>query len=249
MHRVLMLSKALLLMHLRNRLTLFWNIVFPAFLLLIFGMVYGNNRVGTYLYIAWVLPGMVVLNIMAFGLIRSSALMVELRQRGMLRHLHATPVPALPLIGSYVMVNLLVCLVKSAVLVLLVVLLYHVPLTIQGLVRALPMVLAGGLLFIALGQLISSGCASISAAVATGQLVYYSQMFVTDLFMPLGKMPEWVQQVVPYLPAYAVVQVVRPALLEQTWSPDLVAHLLVITVYSVAATLLAALRFRWEPRR
>jgi ABC-2 type transport system permease protein len=249
MKRLLVLTKAMLLMHLRDRLTLFWNTVFPAFLLVIFGLAFGTTRVGSRPYTTWVLPGLVVLNIMAFGLIRSSALMLELRQRGVLRRLQATPVPALHLVGSYVVVNLLVCLVQSAMLVLLAVLLYDVPITVQGMLRAMPMVLAGVLTFVALGQLISSGLASTSTAVAGGQLFYYSQMFVTDLFMPLGSMPDWLQKVGPYLPSYALVQAVRPPLLEQAWSPELFSHLLVIAIYGVAAALLAAQRFRWEPRQ
>jgi ABC-type polysaccharide/polyol phosphate export permease len=57
-----MLSQAMLLLYLRNRLTLFWNLVFPAVLLLLFGLLFGSTRVGEHPYIAWVLPGMVVLN-------------------------------------------------------------------------------------------------------------------------------------------------------------------------------------------
>jgi ABC-2 type transport system permease protein len=244
-----MLSQAMLLLYLRNRLTLFWNLVFPAVLLLLFGLLFGSTRVGEHPYIAWVLPGMVVLNIMAFGLIRSAAVMLEWRQRGVLRRLQATPMPALVLISSYMLVNVLLCLLQSAVLILLAVLVYHVPLSGRGVVRALPMVLAAVCTFVALGQLISSRLTSVSAAVAAGQLFYYSQMFTTDLFMPLERIPGWLQQIVPYLPAYAVVRTVRPALLAEPWGTDLFASLLVMVIYGVAAACLTVLSFRWEPTR
>jgi ABC-2 type transport system permease protein len=236
-------------MFLRDRYTLFWNTVFPVFLLLIFGTMFGATQVGGQQYIVWLLPGVVVLNLMAFGLIRSATTMVDMRQQGVLRQLRATPVPALHLVGSYIVVDVLLCLMQSALLVLVAVVVYKVPFTVQAAVRALPMVLAGVLTFVALGQLYSSMLASTSAAVMVGQLLHYSQMFVSDLFMPWQSLPDWLQHIAAYLPAYAVVQVVRPPLLGQAWRADVAWYLLLVVLYGVAATLLTARLFRWEPRR
>jgi len=236
-------------MFLRDRYILFWNTVFPVFLLLIFGTVFGAMRVDGQPYMAWALPGMVVLNLMAFGLIRSSATMVEMRQQGVLRQLRATPVPALQLVASYIVVDMLLCLAQSAMLVLVAVVVYKVPLTVEGAVRALPMVLIGALTFMALGQFFSSVLTSISAAIGLGQVLHYSLMFVSDLFMPRQSLPDWLQHVATYLPAYAVVQVVRPPLLAQEWGADVAWYLLLVVLYGVAATLLTARFFRWEPQQ
>jgi len=233
----------------RDRYTLFWNTVFPVFLLCIFSTVFGAMRVDGQPYMAWVLPGIVVLNLMAFGLIRSSATMVEMRQQGVLRQLRATPVPALHLVGTYIVVDVLLCLAQSALLMLVAVVVYQVPLTVQGVLRVLPMVLIGTLTFVALGQVLSSMLAKTSAAIGLGQVLHYSLMFVSDLFMPRQSLPDWLQHVAAYLPAYAVVQVVRPPLLAQAWRPDVSWYLLLIAIYGIAATLLAARLFRWEPRR
>lgn len=132
MKRLFVLSKAMTLLYPRDRLALFWNMAFPVFLLLIFGQVFGRGQGGTRQYVAWVLPGMVVLNLMAFGLIRSAAFMLELRQRGVLRRLHATPEPALALLGSYMLVNVLLCLLQSTVLVLIAILVYDVSIPLEG---------------------------------------------------------------------------------------------------------------------
>jgi ABC-2 type transport system permease protein len=249
MRRLLTLTRYMVRMFLRDRYILFWNTVFPVFLLLIFGAVFGTMRVDGQPYMAWALPGMVVLNLMAFGLIRSSATMVEMRQQGVLRQLRATPVPALHLVASYIVVDVLLCLAQSAMLVLVAVMVYKVPLTAQGAVRALPMVLAGALTFIALGQLFSSVLTSISAAIGVGQVLHYSLMFVSDLFMPQQSLPNWLQHVAAYLPAYAVVQAVRPPLLAQAWRADVAWYLLMVVLYGVVATLLTARLFRWEPQQ
>ena len=245
----LILTRCMVRMFVRDRYTLFWNTVFPVFLLLIFGTVFGAMRVDGQQYMSWLLPGIVVLNLMAFGLIRSATTTVDMRQRGVLRQLRATPMPVLYLVGSYIVVNVLLCLAQSTLLVLVAVLVYKVPLTVHAAVRALPMVLAGVLTFVALGQLLSSVLASTSAAVAVGQLLHYGQMFVSDLFIPRQSLPDWLQHLTAYLPAYAVVQVVRPALLAQAWRADVAWYVLLVAIYGVAATLLAARLFRWEPRR
>lgn len=70
---------------------------------------------------------------------RSAATMVEMRQQGVLRQLRATPVPALHLVGSYIVVDVLLCLAQSTMLVLVAAVVYKVPLTVQGALRALPM--------------------------------------------------------------------------------------------------------------
>src|SRR5712692_7074029 len=102
MRRLLILTRCIMRLSLRDRYTLFWNTVFPVFLLLIFGTVFGAMRVDGQQYMSWVLPGMVVLNLMAFGLIRSTTTTVDMRQRGVLRQLRASPMPALCLVGSYI---------------------------------------------------------------------------------------------------------------------------------------------------
>jgi len=170
-------------MFLRDRYMLFWNTVFPVFLLLIFGTVFGAMRVDGQPYMSWALPGMVVLNLMAFGLIRSSATMVEMRQQGVLRQLRATPVPALHLVGSYIVVDVLLCLAQSAMLVLVAVVVYKVPLTVQGAVRALPMVLTGALM---VGDSVQATLRGVNAAVVGVLLAaLYTPVITTSIFKPI----------------------------------------------------------------
>jgi ABC-2 type transport system permease protein len=73
-------------------------------------------------------------------------------------------------------------------------------------------------------------------------------MFITDMIMPMDFMPEWIQKVAPYLPAYATVQLVRPPLVDGSLSPDLWPNLLVMAAYTILAGLVAARLFRWAPK-
>jgi ABC-2 type transport system permease protein len=248
MRRFFILTKALLLMHMRNRTTLFWNLAFPVFLLVIYSQIFGAMDVGGINFMAWVVPGVVVFNILAFGLLSSGTLMVNMREKGVLRRLQASPIPAGQLVGSYLLVNVLIALLQSTIILVFAALVFRTPLTLGGALRALPMIVFGILAFVALGQVISGVAATAGVAVAIGQILNFSQMFITDMIMPMDMMPEWIQKVAPYLPAYATVQLVRPPLVEGSFSPDLWSNLLLMVAYTVVAGLAAARLFRWAPQ-
>ncbi len=248
MKRFALLTKAMFLMHIRNRMTLFWNLAFPILILIIYRFVFGEGQVGDTDYMTWVAPGVVVFNILTFGLLSSGTLMVEMREKGILRRLQTSPVPASSLVGSYLLVNVLIGLLQSTLIVSFAVLVFGMPLTWAGVLRAFPMVIVGIVTFVAIGQVISGVAPTAGVAVAVGQVLNFSQMFITDMIMPIQAMPTWLQEAAPYLPAYAVVQLVRPPLLKGQFSSDLGFSLLITTGYIVLATLAAARLFRWSPK-
>ena len=241
MKRFLILTKAMTLMHLRNGYVLFWNFTFPVLLMLVYGAVMS-------LHMDYMTAGVIVLNALSFGLVSSSTMMLEMREKSVLRRLQATPLPAGQLIASYLLVNVSIGVLQSTLIILAGVLLYDVPVTATSLLLAYPMILAGLLAFMALGGIISGMAAKAGTATAIGMTIYFLLMFTSDMIFPLEMLPEWLRDVVAYLPAYPVVQLVRSALLEATLDPKWLTHLFLLTVYGIGATFIAAKLFRWEPK-
>src|SRR3954468_2515314 len=157
MRRFLVLAKANMLMNLRNRTTLFWNFAFPIGLILLYGLLWPNA-------ISWLAAGIVVLNIMSSGLLGDSTRLSILRDRGILRRVQATPLPTWQLIAAYVVTRLLLVLAQSAAIIATAALVYGAEFTWSGLVVALPLAIVGGLVFLALGQLISAVAPNSGAA-------------------------------------------------------------------------------------
>jgi ABC-2 type transport system permease protein len=248
MRRWLILTKALLLMQLRNKMTLFWNVLFPLSLLMIYALIFGQEQMGGASYVTWILPGVIVLNILSFGLLGSASTMVEMRERGVLRRLQATPVPAGSLLGAYLTVNLLLCLLQSLALIAAAVLFLGFRPQPAALMLAAPTILAATLLSISLGLVVSGVAVKAGVALALGQMLYFSQMFITDLVIPLIMLPPWLQAAAVYLPGYSMVQLVRPPLLSGSWPPDAGFYLALTFVYIVVAGVAAALLFRWTPK-
>lgn len=241
MKRFLILTKAMTLMHLRNGYVLFWNFAFPVLLMVIYGAIMSQ-------FMDYMTPGVIVLNALSFGLVSSSTMMLEMREKGVLRRLQATPLPAVQMIGSYLLVNIVIGVLQSALIIVAGVLLYKVNVTAMGLLIAYPMILFGLLAFMALGGIISGVSAKSGSATAIGMTIYFLLMFISDMIFPLDMLPNWLQNVVPYLPAYPVAQLVRSAMLEATLDSKWMTHILLLLAYGIGATFIAAKLFRWEPK-
>jgi len=241
MQRFLTLTKAMFLIQLRNGSVLFWNFAFPALLMLIYGVIMSK-------YMDYMMPGVIVLNILSFGLTSSSTLMLEMREKGVLRRLRATPLPAGQLVCAYLLVNILIGLLQSALTLTMGVVLYHVPLTAAGVALGVPMMMAAMLTFLAFGGVISGVATKTGAATATGMTIYFSLLFISDMIYPLTLLPDWLQKAAPYLPSYLAAQLVRSPLLDSTLDPQWTTQLLLLAVYGVAATVIAARLFRWDPK-
>jgi ABC-2 type transport system permease protein len=252
MKRFLTFTKALAKIHLRNRVVLFWNLVFPLFMLVIYGVVFRGD--GTMIdapgfnYIDWVLPGVLVFNALSFGLITSSSMMLSMRELGVLRRLQATPMPAWQLITSYALVNMTIVLLQSLIIIAFAVVVFDATISATGLLLTLPMIIVGIVTFMAFGQIVGGLAPTAATAVIAGQLLYFTMMFTTDLIFPIDSLPAWLQGIVIYLPSYPVVQLIRPTMLEGTLPPNMALYLGLLLAYIVGAGFIAARLFRWEPR-
>ena len=248
MRRFWILTKSLFLSYVREPQTLFWNLVFPVFLLVIYRIVFGSGNVNGVDYMTWVVPGVIVLNILSFGMISSSSFMAQMREKGVLRRLQATPVPPLALFGAYVIVNLVVCLMQTALVMLFSLIVFRWTTTPAGLLLSLPMIVIAVIVSVALGQCISSLSPKQGTALAIGQLLYFPQMFIAGLVLPFEMLPAWLQGAARWLPAYPIGDMVRAPLMSGQLSEDLLRNLLLAVAYTAVASLLATRFFRWEAK-
>jgi ABC-2 type transport system permease protein len=196
----------------------------------------------------WIIPGVIVLNILAYGLMSSSSMLVNMRENGVLLRLHATPVPALVLVGAYLVVNVTIASLQAGIILVAAVAFFDYPLTLRALLISAPMIVAAVFVCVALGQIVGGVASRGGVALALGQLLYFSQMFIADMVMPVETMPAWLQQAARYLPGYAITQLIRPPLLGGEWGPAAGSNLLLVAGYALGGAALAALLFRWAPR-
>jgi ABC-2 type transport system permease protein len=249
MQRFAVLFHSLLTINLRNRVTLFWNFAFPVGLLLLYGAIWGGERMGDISAITWLMIGIIVLNIMSSGFIGDSAWLTQTREQGILLRVQATPLPTAHLISAYLLVRLVMVTLQSALIIAVAMLLFGAQINAGGIVVALLLALFGAMVFIALGQAIASIAPTSQASAAIGQCIYFPLMFISNLFMPLEMMPSWIGNIARWNPAYMLVDLVRPALVSIPANQAAWLNLTGLLIYGLLGMMIAARFFRWEPKR
>ena len=192
--------------------------------------------------IAFLVPGLLALAIMASGMVSLGIATGFERYYGVLKRLGGTPLTRPQLIGA----KLLAVLAVEAVQVLLIggaaAWLFGWRPAGAGLPAALGLALLGTTAFAGLG-LALAGSLRAEATLAAANGLFLLLMLGGGFFLPLSHLPAPVAAVAPYLPAAALADALRAALAGSA-VPSL--SLIVLVVWAVAAVTLAALTFQWE---
>lgn len=248
MRRFVILTRMFMVMNLRERETLFWTFVFPVGLLLILGAA----NVGLYEYpdqvAAWLLAGVLVMNLMSAGIGGDAPWLATMRDRGVLLRLRVAPLPVTELMGAYTLVKVVLVMVQSAVIVVAAMLAFDVR---PGWDVALPVVgliLLGGLVFLLLGQAIAAVSPNAGAAGVLSNMLFFPILFLSNLVISISVLPEWLQAVAQWLPAAVLVDVLRPMLTLDQARHAAAVNLAVLALYGVLAAVVIARWFRWQSR-
>lgn len=249
MRRLLVLSRLILTIELRHPAVLFWNFAFPVGVLLINVAVFGARHGEPGAAAAWLAVGIIVLNIMAGALLGDAARLVQVREQGILQRVQASPLPARTLVLAYTAVRLLLVLIQAALILAVAALALGARFEPAALLGAAPLALAGALAFILIGQALAAVAPSVGAANAVGQALYFPLMFISNLFLPAELLPGWVAAVARWTPAYMLVDLLRPAVVDVPAQQAGLLNLLGLALFGAAGLVIAARHFRWEPWR
>ncbi|MCI0645939.1 MAG: ABC transporter permease [Chloroflexi bacterium] len=235
---------------LREPAAFFFTLVFPALLLTLFGIIWGNEPeppgspfyMGGFGYVDSEVPALAALVIGTTALMGIPIATANAREQRILRRYKATPMRPATYLAADVVTHLAIALVGMVLLVVVGKLAFD--LRFGG--RA-PVLLAGFLLsalaFIAVGYLIASLAPTGRVAQVAGQVIYFPMMFLSGAAIPLQFMPENVRQVAEVLPMTVVVRLLQDLWFGREWywpAALLLAGLLVV------GTALSVRTFRWE---
>jgi ABC-2 type transport system permease protein len=232
---------------LRDPLSVFFGLVFPALLLLVIGLVYPgatdtNVELGGRSLVDIYAPVSIVLGLATVAMTILPGALGGDRQRGILRRLSTTPVHPRALVLAHLIVQLVVvtCAMVTAVLIGMV--LFSLPFP-RSAVWFLVAFVLGAVSLLAVGLLIGAVVPTASAGQGVGMLLYFPLLFFAGVYIPLEVMPDGIRTVSTYTPAGAAVQA-----LSDSWAgttPSL-SSVLVMVAYAVVAGTLAVLFFRWD---
>jgi ABC-2 type transport system permease protein len=190
----------------RNVQAAFWTFLYPMaivfFLMLAFGGGKVDGGIGGLSYGAYLICGMLAVNIMSMGFFGFGIPFMEARNRGSFKMYHVFPVWKFSYISSFVLSRVLVVVLFSLVFIVANDLIYglNLDLSMAKLAKISVVVGFSALAFISMTFLIVSFMSKTATATAVLNIIFYPMMIFSDLFIPQEAMMDqlaWINQVSP----------------------------------------------------
>jgi ABC-2 type transport system permease protein len=233
----------------RSRELAFFTFALPIIMFLLLGSVYGNDRLKSEHNVRgadYLLSGMLGYGAIATGFAGLSIMLVIRRENGILKRVRATPLPAGTYVAALLVTTMLAFALEAVVMIAVgwVAFGTHVQHAVS---LALALLLAIAT-FTALGLALTSVIKSAEGSSAVVNAIYLPAAFISGAFFSSHSFPSFLRAIADVLPLVYVIQVIRDVMLRgaQIWNrPGAVA---VIAAWGIAGAVVAARRFRWEPR-
>jgi ABC-2 type transport system permease protein len=234
-------------LYLREPVATFFTIAFAPLLLVLFGLIYGNEPKPVFGGLGSMdvtVPAYLGIIIVTVGLIGLPIQTSSNRELGILRRYRVTPMRPLTYIVADVTSYWVMALVGVVVLVVVGKLAYDV--RFEGSILS---VLAGftlsTLAFLAIGFVIASFAPSARVAPTVGMVLAYPMMFLSGATIPYEMLPAGVQQIAVFLPLTYVIRLMRGLWAGEPWS-ELGLEVAVLTGILIVCGAISARFFRWE---
>lgn len=228
----------------RNPTAAFFSFVLPLLFLGLFGAVFSGDRE----QLEVIVPGIAGLSVMATTFNALANQMTFLREQGVLKRMHGTPLP-----GNAYLAGILGNAATNAIVQILIVVLASRLVFDLGWPRdwlALTVfTLLGVTCFAALGVAFSHAIPNFDAAPAYTNIVFLPVIFISGVFYDISGVPSAMRDIAEALPLVHVIDGLSGALVTGEGLSGHVADLVVLGLWTIAGLVLAVRGFTWSARR
>ena len=202
----------------------------------------GGHRDGP--YAAYLLPGLLGLNLLMMGVFSVGMVDVTLREKGTYRRLATTPLPRHVYLGAQLTVRLIVMVISASTLMLVGAMLFGIH--NQGSYFSLfALLMLGSACFISLGYLMASFARNVDVYNGISNLVFLPLMLLSGVYFSLDSAPAWLQHGADLLPLAPLLTALRSTFNDgaslMSQGPDVA----LIAAWTIVLFVHAARRFRW----
>ena len=230
----------------REPMGVFWTLVFPLLLLVIFGLIpafkkthpgyHGLTVLDTYV------PVLILMMFALFSFFMMPTTLATYRQQGILRRLRTTPAGPARVLAAQLVVTLGSEVVMVAAILLLGRVAFAIPFPrAAGAWLLVALLAAAGTL--SMGLFVAALAPSPGVAYAGGAILFYPLMFFSGLYVPLPSFPPVLQHISHATPLGAAWEAFQDAALGH-WPSALALG--TMAAYAVVFAVAAARLFRWE---
>lgn len=237
----------------RNPASVFFTVMFPVVLLLIFATVFGDQTVdvrGGIKTTTYYVPAIITLSVISATMQSLAMSLVIAREDGRLKRSRGTPMPPWVFIAGRVGNSIVTALMMLVLLAAIGRVIYGVDIPWDRLPAILIVLIVGAAAFCCLGIALTAAIPSQDAAAPIVNALLLPLYFLSGVFIPDDQLPSGVIHFADLFPIRHFFEAffdayVPPAGAGTTISWD---NLAVVAIWGVGGLLLAIRFFRWTPR-
>lgn len=232
----------------RNPAAAFFTFAFPLIFMVIFSVIFGNRDVGPGQSAAsFYTPAIIAFSIITACYTNLAMSVTTIREEGILKRVHGTPLPTWVYLCARVGESILVGLILVVIVMVFGDIVYGVALPLDQAPLLLLVLLLGCAAFCALGLAVSGLVPNANAAPAVVNATVLPLLFISDVFVPIDR-GSFLAQIAGIFPvrhfADALQAVFTPSVNGTVSATDLAW----IVAWAVLGMVLALRTFTWEPR-
>jgi ABC-2 type transport system permease protein len=196
---------------------------------------------------AFVLSNAITLGLNAIGLMGYSNSIARDREKEIFQRLRVAPAPNWTIMGSRLAVQLVMIILMTVIVMIIGYQYDHIVLSAAGYFAGILTAIAGGAVYLALGQAIVGRISNPETVNATSRLIYIAFIMV-GMFGELGMLGDIIDKAVKYTPYGTVKSIVSGALTPSTWTNDTTLALLITLGYTAIFAYLGIKWFKWSTK-
>lgn len=225
---------------LRDRISLFYGVVFPLAFLLVLGFIFPTPG-----YRQQLLAGMLAISTLFFSLNGIAFEALYQRNSGVYKLLRATPYRTTTFVINLTASRSVIALLSCALVALVGIPVFGVSVSWVGILLLLPLLVLSTLCFTLLGLTISNFVQNENQTSILTNIVTLPMVFSSETFYSLSAAPAWVRTIGHAFPLSYLLDGEHAALSANLSST--VLPLLVLFGFTLLTLALAVLTFRWDP--
>jgi ABC-2 type transport system permease protein len=196
---------------------------------------------------AFALSNCITVGLTAIGLMGYSNSIARDRDKGIFQRLRVAPASNWAIMASRLSVQLIMIILMTIVIFIVGYKIDHITMTTGGYVLGFIAALAGGAVYLSLGQIIVGLIKNPETVNATSRLVYFAFIMI-GMFGELGVLGKQIGEVVKWSPYGTVKRIVSAGLTPDSWNTQTTMALLVTFGYTLVFAILGIRWFRWSNR-
>jgi len=194
--------------------------------------------------IDYLVPGILAMSILFLGLF-GSVVLVERREKKILKRFGATPLNRSTMVFSQVAYRLILALIQTLIIIGIAYLVFNVQMVGNWFIL-LGLVILGTLTFISIGYFAVARAKTTEGAMPIIQIIQFPMLFLSGIFFPVDFMPDFMRPIIAIIPLTYLGDAFRQIMVEATPLYPLSLDIAVISAWLVICMILAIKLFRWE---